>query len=197
MDPLAEITARLERLERANRRLEALARRWRWAGLAAIVGAVVLVASGADVVGVSKEVQAHKFTLLDQDKKRRAVLEVWPNGTTFLGLFDKENLCVAFEVPPDGDPGVHLYDRDGKHRLGFGIDQGAPGLGLFDPDGKHRIGLTTSVDGVTSALVLTDEKGRYRVDLGVNTKGEPYIRLSDNDGTDLFKQPRNVEIEHK
>jgi hypothetical protein len=99
MDEPTLITAmqRLERLERESRPWKALG-----IGAVAVLGLVVLL--GAARSGVSDEVRARRFVLVEQSGKERAELG-FLGGSPFLALRDNdENSRFLLTMVEDGSP---------------------------------------------------------------------------------------------
>ncbi len=141
---IEELSARLERVERSNRRLRAGA-----------VAALVLAAAGISMGQASP-------TPRDAAGKERASLGLRPDGQVLLWLADesgqasasmgvtKEGLArvtarngenrpdAQLYTSPDGRCGLSVGDGSGKLRAFVGMDQfgGPGGLVLLDKDGK-------------------------------------------------------------
>src|SRR4051794_2982958 len=101
-----ELTDRVERLERHNRRLTyalifvgLLAATWTLSGL---------------VLGPAAVVQARKFALVDREGREHAILEV-TDGSPQLLLYDAEMILprLALFARPGGASGLAIYDRVG------------------------------------------------------------------------------------
>ncbi len=156
LDPL---TARLDRLERENRRLK-------------LAGAILLLALAAvGAMGqvlpkaVPKVIEAERFVLRDTKGKIVAILGADAPGTPALSLHDQnEKVRAALAIAADGRPFLALLDQNGKQRaaLSVGVD-GTSALLLSDQNGKLRAGMTatgTVEQRPASSLVLFDRDGK-------------------------------------
>lgn len=170
-----ELLKRIERLERANRRMK-------WIGGALLV-LVVAAAGMAQAVPatVAEEVAARKFRLVDKDGRTRATLEM---------------VLV--------DPVLSLKDSDGSLRIHLGTFLGEPFLNLDTapqagsslPLPTHRITLG-ALEG-RAAIEVCDRTGATRATLGVTelaatstgtktTTSESSLVLFDKDGKVIYQ----------
>jgi len=182
---LADLTQRLDRLERENRRLK-------------ISGAILLLALAAvGVMGqvlpkaVPKVVEAERFVLRDAKGRVLAIWGTEASGTPGLHLYDlngKPRAGLAV-VGADGTPRLVLADQNGKARavLRVGAD-GTPALALADQNEKARGGLAVGADG-TPGLHLFDQNEKPRAVLLVRADGTPGLGLFDKDGKVIWKVP--------
>jgi hypothetical protein len=92
-----EVNARLERLERDNRRLR------RWLGAVA-VGAIVPILLAASHEKAGKTLEATKIVLKDAKGKVRAEIGTQPDGSASLALLDEEGATVAKLSGQSGAP---------------------------------------------------------------------------------------------
>src|SRR5437016_5436696 len=99
---LAAVVARLEKVERQNRRLKGF-------GLAALVLGATWLLLGAQAGQKGKAVEADKFVLRDSFGRTRAVLSV-------MGGED------------DPSPALVLYDENLRPRAALGVNKDGPGL---------------------------------------------------------------------
>ncbi len=142
-----DLTQRVDRLERENRRVK------RAASLGLVVIAA-LVLMGQAVPKGAMVVEAEKFVVLDTGGKMRAGLGTLPNGAVVLGFWDKDGKArVRLGVEPDGSSSLGLYDKNERFRvvLNAGADESA-GLMLNDKDGNGRAALGVLPDG--SAVLI-------------------------------------------
>jgi hypothetical protein len=95
----------------------------------------------------------------------------------------------AFGLNKDGDPGLSLYDHQGKLRTALEIDD-AEGLRfkLFDISGALRLSLMINSDQVP-AVRLFDAQNRLRALFGVDPGGEPALDFYSQDGKLLRELP--------
>jgi hypothetical protein len=109
------LSARVERLERQNRR-----QRWLLLGLPAV--ALLLGASAAQVADwKGKSVTTEKLILVDGDGKERGALYVH-KGEPVLELYNKDHslLLNAGKSPDNGVAFIQFFDEKGKFKGGVG-----------------------------------------------------------------------------
>jgi len=194
-DPIASqpVLDRLARLERENRRFK----------LAAGVSTLLLFGWTACSVApqAAGTLTAERFVLLGADGKE----------TGALGLDDKGNPCLilnqgkATAALTTYGPAVLLRAPDGKTSAYMGVDSrniskleltservldgvrlstrpdGSCGLYVLDTSGRERGGLESlSVGGVS--LLMRDDAGRVRTQMGVDAQNMPSAILLDNGG---------------
>src|SRR5262245_42321505 len=115
----ASVVARLEKLEKENRRLKRLG-----------VGVVLLGATALLMGGqATKTVEAEKFVLRDTNGRQRAALGLTRSA---------DDPSVAFI----------LYDEEERSRAALGVNKDGPGLYFTDPSGKHRAVLARNNEGI-------------------------------------------------
>ena len=98
-----------------------------------------------------------------------------------LGLDRKPRIRLM--VDPNGEPGLHFYDEEGKYRAGFSVGAGAPALTMHDKSGlRLQIGLMrlTSIDAEWPTILLIDKKGVQRATLTLDPIGRPHLTLKDD-----------------
>lgn len=154
-----DVTARMENLERQNRRLHI--------GLVAL-GLVAVAALFFDARPAITQPASATFGTL----KAHAFLLTDRNGKTRAALF----------FQPDGQPKFVLFDAAGKQRVGMALGHnGRPGLGLLDAAGKPRMGMVFGPQG-RPALDFWDAAGKARVKLFLGPHGQPRFLLLDAAG---------------
>lgn len=109
-----EIAGRLDRLERANRRLKAI-------GLAALCTAAALLAAGAYTGDQDKIVTGEKLVVESRDGKSGFDMGVNPDGEpmlTFRRTADAKRFAMELRmlVAGDGVPVLVFVDQDGTQR---------------------------------------------------------------------------------
>jgi hypothetical protein len=207
------VMARLERVERENRR-------WKIVGCATLLLLGVALLMAATTSRVPDEIRARRFALIDKNGKQRAVLGTseasqemfsMPGESLHGGgltIFDSNGrLRAAMYVTAEGDAKFIAYDKTEQALARFGVlDSGAATLGLGGLDGKDRASI--EVSGNAPALVFRDDSRRQRVVLGgftlwpvpgeridVSKPGRAEIRptssivLIGDDGEILWKAP--------
>ena len=93
---LDTLTRRVERLERENRR-------WRVAGVCALMLLSLVVFLGATAIQKAPfELRSNRFVLTDKEGRQRASLEILPNESVRLMTYDRtetQTLSVSRKLP--------------------------------------------------------------------------------------------------
>lgn len=95
------------------------------------------IAQSKDKDTAQAEVRAHKFVLVDENDKQRAVIST-----------DKANPLIA------------LYDQNQKIRVGLNAHKDGPGLLMYDAEGKQQMAVFADKNG--PGIIITDEKGKIQ-----------------------------------
>lgn len=166
----AELIARLERLERDNRRLK------RFAVMALTIAAAIGTMAAAQPV--PQKIVAHQFALEDAQGRTQAILG-FRTGNAGLLILDKEGKTRAeFAVDSNGVPSLLMTNgkTEGGPYLTMESD-GTSALALFDNQGNARAALSIGADGSPS-LLLFDAAGFQSLmgvtDLVTPTTGETH-----------------------
>ena len=136
----SELVERLERLERAHRRLKGCA----LAGLV-LASALATIYAAQPVPFV---VTAHAFEVVDQSGKRRVLMDT--AFGPYVALFDVEGKPRAsMYVAASGEPSIELFDAKGRARVS--VDpSGLPHITLADANGfEMDLGSTQTVTPTT------------------------------------------------
>lgn len=156
-----ELVARLERLERDNRRLKRVA-----------LGALVLVAASVGLgaayakPAIPQRIVAHEFDVVDGSGKVRAKVGLQCAGA---------GSCW---------PAIDLLDQDGKRQVTLAATETNSGLVFLGPKGKPRLSL--AANDVESSVSLFSQFGRYAMleVLGDSKQwGMDQLLFDDNDGS--------------
>lgn len=127
---LEAVEERLEKLEKANRRLIPL-----------LAGLVLILALGAVKVFAAQDViRANSLEIVDDAGKTRISLEMESfagvPAAPALRMYDEKGNRRATPLWRADWTGLVLYDENGKMRAALGVHAAAPGLNLFDEGGK-------------------------------------------------------------
>ncbi|MGH7860305.1 MAG: hypothetical protein ACREQY_23495 [Candidatus Binatia bacterium] len=123
---LAAIRERLERVERDNRRLRALA-------LLVVAGAIPLLFTQCSG---GRMVKTEMIVIEDADGKTRASLGLEDEGAR-LRLYDSNGIRRAsLSVAANGDPGLALFDAADRPGVIVELTKAGPALVLTDASGK-------------------------------------------------------------
>jgi len=145
-----ELVVRLERLERAHRRLKGFA-------LAAL-GLATALATIYATQPVPRTITAHRFEVVDDAGKMQVELGLDRWGTAFIGVHDAGSKGGAFMgVGASGDPYITLTEFNAKGLVRMDVNSsGSPVIGLSDAQGfRMDLGSTTTVKAKTGATEQT------------------------------------------
>jgi hypothetical protein len=145
---LAELEARLAKLERQNRR-------WKHLGLLLllIAGSGFLLAQAPRKPARAGPAPATPAASYDTLVVHRVELR------------DKAGKLRGVWTVDDSGSGLALYDTAGKSRVFLGVDAEGPALAFYDTAGKGRALLSATAEG--SILNLSDATGKPRAALAV------------------------------
>jgi hypothetical protein len=173
---LAAVVARLEKVERQNRRL-------RGAGIAVVVLAAAGLLMG-QAMPKERIVGAEGFQLKDRHGMLRAELVVDKDGPGLHLRDDNGKERAKLAVTKDG-PRLALYDEDGQGRVWLTALKGEAGLDLED-HGNTRVHLSTHAG--ETRLLVSDEKGQGRARLDV-IRDRTWLALYDEKGKTIWSTP--------
>ncbi len=150
---IEDVSARLEKLERQNRRMRAGG-----------IGALVLIAAVSllgQAAAPEKVIRAQRFEVVDAAGTFRAGLETTSDGSPWLRLDGKGGgRRVLLGVPASGIPEMSLWDGDGKRRIFLGLGRdGSPAMSFIDRGDRDRMALSLAPEGSPS-LLLSDKDGK-------------------------------------
>jgi len=163
--PAADLSNRLGRLERQNRRMKL------WGGALLVLWLAALAGLGS---------LAH-----------RARPRPGPVATEALAIKSQAGNLQAWLGTRAGVPSLEFYDREGKVRTVLGLGQdGAPRLTLFDGQQRPRAELALG-PGEEAGLSLVDQAGLLRAALGIidpKYQVPPYLQERPVSSLVLFNQ---------
>lgn len=188
----AAVLARLDRLERENRR-------HRRAALLCALGCFTWLA--CSVGQDAHTLAAQRFALVAPDGTEKAVLELDDKGNAMLSMRNESaSALLTTNGPslllrgPDGKTGafVGIDSRNSarmeltSHRLLDGVrlsvhEDGSSGVYVLDADGKQRAGLESLSTG-GAGIHLRDARGNVRGSFGMDPDDVPNLLLLDEDG---------------
>lgn len=194
MNSQDNLLARVEKLERQNRRMKLIG-----FGSLIVAGAVLLMGQARQPTVLS-EVRAKSFVLVDARGRDRGALRM-VDGEPELDLFDeKQTLEAVLFASSTLGPGLTLHGPKGIEYAELSVDTllSGPGLSMGSTNGKSVISLRMASG--EPQLNLTDE-GQYETAIGVTdlitpTTGEKHttsaasIVLFGKDKKVLWSAPR-------
>lgn len=145
-----DLTQRLVRLERQNRRLK-----W-WVVVSVVVSGAALLTDPIGPRLARRTIEAEMFVLRDGGGIARAALALVEGGPV-ASLFDKDERIRAVLGLVEGEPLLGFTDGR-ERRVQLGLLEGEPFLSLLDQDGKIRAIL--ALEGGEPALGLCDKDGK-------------------------------------
>lgn len=151
----AELVARIDRLERDNRKLKRTV-------LAALVLVAIAMGLGAAYAtpAIPQKIAAHEFDVVDAAGNLRENLAI-ENGQPVANFFGSQGTNeMRMSLTPNG-PIIEL--RTGKSSAALGVFHGTPNITLTGPNGKTRMWMM--VDDGEPEIHLGDARG-YSMDLG-------------------------------
>lgn len=198
------LARRIERLERANRRLKGI-------GAAVLFAAstVVLMGQAPTEEDLVDSTEAEEFVLTNADGEVRARLGSDPHAAgEFSGLIlydGSGRRRVRIGSDASETPSLQLLDQDEKPRLTLGLDNaGDSTVSLLDvnhvervalrqsradsmvvvrdADNAVRAGVSVPADGSTAELYASDSAGRPRAILGAAADGSVSLSFADAPG---------------
>lgn len=157
-DSTQSVLTRLERLERANRRLAL-------SGLVLLCVLMGLAGLGA-AVPPSQSVEAELFVIKDRDGRVHGSFGITdPSGAPSLVLYDPEaNANVVLNLGPDHEPGLWLYNKD-RLRGALAVRGDRSLLELFDKENHPRLVLGVYQDS-KPGVELYDARQTLRAAIG-------------------------------
>lgn len=145
-EPVDALTARVDRLERENRR-------WKQAGLIAggVVGVAFLMGQAAPPAQV---IQAQHIVITDDKGNERIVLGAAKDRASIL-LKNEAGKATTVLAVSDETAGLSVTDENGKYRLTLGKhlkEGGGAGIWLYDEQGNLRYSTTVNRSGPSAAV---------------------------------------------
>jgi hypothetical protein len=157
---IEDLSARVERLERANRRLKA-------AGALGLVLAFGVAATG-QIIKPRDEVRGGSFVAIE------------PGGKA----------CVSMSAGPlPGSGGLAFLDREGKARCSLDSWGEDSKLEIREKGGDVQALVVVEKDG-SAGVRVSDSQGRLRAEIGVRANGDPALVLYDKEGKPVFRAPQ-------
>ncbi len=159
---IEDLSARLEKVERANRSMK------RWGGglLTLLVAGVAMAASFP-----GETVTAKRFEVRDDANNLRAVLGLGSNGTGNLWLYDNSgNLVSQLGTTSSGTPGLWMTDSSGVERLRLLVTASNSSLRLFSSNGEQAAYLATQGGAYSGLGLLDPQDGSLRLHAEVTTE---------------------------
>ena len=147
-----DLSARVEKLERENRRLKRLA----GCGLAIVCAALAL---GQASPPEPKTVEAARFVVVDENGRERMVLGMDESGPALLIRSSQGREAVRLDVPSVTDkPALYLDDAPAAARLEMGLTMNDPVIHLTDSTGVRARLATNELNAPLFAVY--DDEGR-------------------------------------
>jgi len=170
-----ELVERLERLERAHRRLKGFA-------LAVLLLITALVTIHA-TQPVPEKITAHKFLALDDSGNVRVLIDATKRMPGIV-LYDARDIArEAMVLDQSGSPSILLSDAAGKKYVSLEVTpEGKARISVLDTKGKAEIAIYR--EGAPF-IALSDAQGERRAGMFVDPAGSPNISLTDANGFEM------------
>jgi hypothetical protein len=181
---LADLEARLAKLERQNRRWKYLGFPFRLLGRSMFLLAKVLRKRVSPASTAAKPTAAYdtlvvrRLELRDKAGKLRGFWAEDADGSGLVSADAGGKNRAALAVTLDS-PGLALLDTAGKPRIALALDASDAGLSLPDAAGNLRAVLAVAAD--IPGLTLRDSAGQQRAQLAV-PRGIPMLTFRDSAG---------------
>ncbi len=107
---------------------------------------------------VQEEVRARRFVLVNEKGISMGVFDTFGGQPCLMLHGENKKVRAIFGLDKDAQPGVALFDKNGKIRAQFDIEGNEPRVVLFDENGKIRARFGT--EGNEPGLVLLDKDGK-------------------------------------
>lgn len=187
-----DISQRIERLERGNKRL-----RWLVAGVCTLIALLILIQisrpSPFPAVRLPNNIEAVEVNALHFTVgAKKTAVELSLSGLTIYGKDGKIALQLTAQA-------IHLLDSNEKLRISLSTLRDTPELTFYDQNGKARAWLTLGSDG-SPKFSLHDQAGNERATLGhaelestrtggVEQRPASSLVLFDKDGKVMWRAP--------
>lgn len=169
--------ARIERLEKHNRRLQHTL-------VILAIGLLTILVMGAKTGwndAVFREIKAKKITIVDNKGRQLMHIGTDEKVGTGLRVFNTSGVkMLSLGVSADQrGSGILVADKQGRARLGLGMDEGVPSLAVADENGKKLIALGGDNNGY--GLVIMDGNEVERAGMGFK-EGNTGVVIYDDSG---------------
>jgi hypothetical protein len=184
---LEKLSARIEKLERQNRRMRRLGILLLAMSISILVAAQVKTAKEAPPKAV-KSLEAGKFVLQDGRGVRRAELGLFADRPTLVFFDTGANPILSLGAEPDG-AGLTIYDNQSEKAAVLSFNAGGPVLSLFSAGAKR---LNLSVTGQGPAVGLLGKRAEARAAFGLTAEDNPFLHLfgqAERGGAQLLATP--------
>ena len=168
---------RIERIEKQNRRLKSCM-------VFLVLSFLALAVMGAKAGphdGHFRQIIAEGITIVDgagQELIGIGFAKEEGTGIKILNKAGKKILGIGITAD-EGGSGILVSDKEGRPRIGFGMDEGMPSVAMVDENGKKILAM--GGDGKGYGLVVMDENEVERVGLGLS-EGNTGVVIYDDSG---------------
>lgn len=177
IDGFDTLHARIERLEKHNKRLQNTL-------ILVVIGLLATLVMGAKTGwndGLFREITAKKITIVDSKGNQLMRIGTDEKLGTGLRVFNEKGVrLLSLGVTADeSGSGILVADRQGRARLGLGMDEGVPSLAVANESGKKLIAL--GGDNTGYGLVIMDDNEVERAGIGFK-EGHTGVAIYDDQG---------------
>jgi len=177
IDGFDTLHARIERLEKHNKRLQNTL-------VLVVIGLLATLVMGAKTGwndGLFREITVKKITIVDSKGNQLMRIGTDEKLGTGLRIFNEKGVrLLGLGVTADeSGSGILIADRQGRARLGLGMDEGVPSLAMVNENGKKLIAL--GGDNTGYGLVIMDDNEVERAGIGFK-EGHTGVAIYDDQG---------------
>jgi hypothetical protein len=190
----ATLQERIARLEKQNRR---------WKSYMAVLASslVALGVMGATVAtqdGHFRQITVERVSIVDGTGHEFILIGSGPEGIGMRILDKAGKTVMSLGLAPDEEgSGILVADRDGRPRVGLGMDKGIPSLAMVDEKGKKIIAMGGD-ESSGYGLVVMDQNEVERVGVGIDKQGNSGVMIYNDHGQyvrGMIRQPNGVHYD--
>lgn len=201
----ANLRLRMERIEKQNRQLKSY-----MAVLAVLcISVATLGAKAGQNDGSFNQITARVLSIVDDSGQERILIGSTKEGTGIRMLNKAGKRVLGMGIPADDSGnGILFADKEGRARIGLGLEEGLPSMAIVDENGKKVIGLGGDRRGYGlsvmdeneveragigfkeghTGIVLYDDKGQYVRGMILQKDGFHYFSYVGEDGKEVVVQ---------
>jgi hypothetical protein len=171
------LSERVDKIEKQNRRLKSV-----MAVMALFLLAFVLMGAKAGLNdGHFRQVIAESISIVDDTGQEIMLIGFKKDlGTGIRTLNKAGQRIIGIGIPADGGgSGILVSDKEGRPRIGLGMDEGVPSVAMTDENGKKILAMGGDEKGY--GFVVMDENEVERAGLGFNN-GDTGVVIYDDKG---------------
>ena len=168
---------RMERIEKQNRRMKS----YMFFLIVTLLALAVMGATEGPQDGHFRQITAEGITIVDTAGQKFILIgsdKEEGTGIRILNRAGKQVVDIG-TTTDEGGSGIMVSDKNGRPRIGLGLDEGVPSVALVDEKGKKFLAMGGNEKGY--GFVIMDENEVERAGLGYNS-GNTGIMIYDDKG---------------